>query len=62
VLESGAVKIEFLPAAVEVWRSPVMMLTVSFARSCAPLPVPLSVYATAQPCLRPHSPAVAMAP
>ena len=26
------------------------------------MPVPLSVYATAQPCLRPHSPAVPIAP
>src|SRR5207245_480863 len=43
-------------------RVPSMRLTVLFCRSSTPNPLPLSVYATAHPCLSPHSPAVAMAP
>src|SRR5207253_2452387 len=53
-----AVKLEALPADAALWRAPSMLLTVLVARSCTPMPVPLSVYATTQPCLRPHSPAV----
>ena len=57
-----AVKLDALPAVVASARRPSIRLTVLACKSCTPLPVPLSVYATAQPRFRPHSPAEPMAP
>jgi len=50
------------PAAARVARVPSTLLTVSSIGSYRPVPLPASVNATAQPCFRPHSPAVAIAP
>lgn len=41
---------------------PSISVTTPVPISCAPLPPPLSLYATAQPRLSPHSPAAAIAP
>ena len=57
-----AVKFDPAPAVAASARVPSIRFTVFPARSCTPIPLPLSVYATAQPCLSPHSPAVAIAP
>src|SRR5436309_14605194 len=59
---NSAVKFELVPAAAAGLRVPSCRFTVSVARSWKPVPVPLSVYATAHPCFNPHSPALPIAP
>ncbi|EDT03273.1 hypothetical protein BamIOP4010DRAFT_3228 [Burkholderia ambifaria IOP40-10] len=51
-----------MPASTALASVPSISVIVSEPSSCAPLPPPLSLYATAQPRLRPHSPAAEIAP